>query len=172
MCIRHRSRPSEFHELGIGIELDLHQLLSLAIVFLFMGLVTLGSLFGNVSQYFEARGAAGESSASSLIQALRNGLIIGTTLGSRTEPFDLSSAGQAEAGATVVFIIYLLWLRIFNVRRAKATQEACITAADWTVEVRGIKKLKDATGQPLLRTAEDVALYVADAVQLLSLIHI
>ena len=45
------SRPSAFAQLGIGVELYFHQLFSLGIVFLLMGLINLSNLLTNLSYW-------------------------------------------------------------------------------------------------------------------------
>jgi hypothetical protein len=51
-----------------------------------------------------------------------------------------------EIGCTVIFVAYLAYLRWYNIKRSETQQEATFTAADFTLEVRGLSTLyTDAT---------------------------
>lgn len=47
-------RPSEFASLGIGVELYFHQLLSLAVLFVGIGLIQISNLLTNLSYWTES----------------------------------------------------------------------------------------------------------------------
>ena len=49
--------------------------------------------------------------------------------------FCYSHARALPWTATLIFVAYLIWLRRFNVQRARLSQELNATAADYTVEV-------------------------------------
>eukprot|EP00966_Prymnesium_polylepis_P012747 293005-Prymnesium_polylepis.1 len=83
---------------------------------------------------------------------------IGSTLGARSEPFDVNSQGWNQFATTLVFIVYLLWLHRFNNIRSKLIQETTVTAADYTLVVWG---LRDAG----LKTKKDVAIALSSVVQ-------
>ena len=57
------------------------------------------------------------------LMAAQHTLLIGTTLGARHVPFQLSHAGWTELGTTLVLCAYLVLLRAFNASRARAIQE-------------------------------------------------
>ena len=66
-------------------------------------------------------------------------------------PRATSQSANAELAGTIIFIAYLMWLRYFNVQRAKMSQEATTSAADYTVEVSSLEQL------PSSYTEDDVS---------------
>jgi hypothetical protein len=84
--------------------------------------------------------------------------LIGGTLGARIEQFDLSSHGWIQVATQMVFMLCLVWLHFFNTTRSRLIQETTITAADYTVKVRGLR----AAG---LQGKVDVAIAFASIVQ-------
>ena len=94
-------------------------------------------------------------------------VLLASTLGSRTTRFDLFQSANAELAGTLIFLVYLVWLRRYNVLRAKMSQEATTSAADYTVEVAGLASLPS-LGDPAKRAAGTST----DALLDLSLIHI
>lgn len=101
-----------FTHLGIGVDLYFAQLVSLAFAFMLMGFASLGSLLTNVAQHSESS----DASADTLY------LLVGTTLGARTEPFDLFQSANTELACTICFTAYLLWLHFFIISRARQSQ--------------------------------------------------
>ena len=70
---------------------------------------------------------------------------------SHLTPHATSQSANAELAGTIIFVAYLMWLRYFNVQRAKMSQEATTSAADYTVEVSSLEQL------PSSFTEDDVA---------------
>ena len=80
-----------------GVELYFSQLLSLALLFLLMGLICMGNLLTNTAQHISA-----PSSHPPLVH-----LLLRTTLGARRSEFDLLTCGFLELIASLVLIAYL-----------------------------------------------------------------
>ena len=89
--------------------------------------------------------------------------LVGSTLGAQSgKDANLSvfNGGMTSLAGTVIFTAYLLWLASNNARRAKATQESTISAADYAVAVSGLSSLPPEA----VRSEEDVADFFATEV--------
>ena len=109
--------------LGIGVELYFWQAKTLGIVLLIMGCCSAPNLHDN---WMAAEATPGQK-----------GVLQASTLGMRTEAFNLFPSAMLELLATLVFAVYLVWLRWWNAAKAAGNNKRFITSADFTVAVRG-----------------------------------
>ena len=157
------TRPSRFGVLGIGFELYSHQLYTLAWVFLLMGLISFSELIANLTagEFTSAEFAAATGDRANWgTSAWVEGWLIGTTVGTRAQPFDLKASGHTTLATTLFFLAYLVFLRFLNIGRARALFRARVESGDYTVEVRGLSSVS-----PPIKYADQVADVVARRVQ-------
>ena len=122
------SSIDDISALGIGVELYFWQARSLAIVFLLMGCCSLPNLWANYS------------ASSAYVGLERSGtpILVASTLGMRSQAFDLFSASSWELLSTLLFSGYLVWLRWWNSTKAANNNKRFVTSADYTVEVSNL----------------------------------
>ena len=138
---------SEGIGIGIGAELYFMQLITLGWVFLLMGLVSLGSMLNNYFVYFKLHSTALGSWEPNVtaVDVILQGLTIGANTGQRGTPFNLLQVGCSELVTTLVFLLYLIWLKQFNAERELALKKSALSAADYTIQVRGLHTLRPRT---------------------------
>ena len=121
------SSIDDLSALGIGVELYFWQARSLATVFLLMGCCSLPNLWANYS-------------ASAYVDMEQSGtpILVASTLGMRSQAFDLFSASSWELLSTLIFSGYLVWLRWWNSTKAANNNKRFVTSADYTVEVSNL----------------------------------
>lgn len=132
-------RPSRLSVLGVGSELYFHQLFSLGFIFLFMGLAANEQLILNLTspdftsaEFSAANGAPATWSWDVWVE----GWLIGSTVGTRQRKFDLRASGSTTLGSTIIFVVYLSFLRVFNSRRSRAIMETSLASGgDYAIEV-------------------------------------
>ncbi|KOO33359.1 hypothetical protein Ctob_008869, partial [Chrysochromulina tobinii] len=127
---------SEGIGIGIGAELYFMQLITLGWVFLLMGLVSLGSMLNNYFVYFKLHSTALGSWEPNVtaVDVILQGLTIGANTGQRGTPFNLLQVGCSELVTTLVFLLYLIWLKQFNAERELALKKSALSAADYTIQ--------------------------------------
>ena len=138
---------SEGIGIGIGAELYFMQLISIGWAFLLMGLISLGSMLNNYFVFFKLHSTASGSWEPNVtaVDVILQGLTIGANTGQRGTPFNLLQVGCSELVTTLVFLLYLIWLKQFNAERELALKKSSLSAADYTIQVRGLHTLRRRT---------------------------
>ncbi len=108
-----------------------------------MGLVSLGSLLNNYFVFFKLHSSAtGSWQNVTAVDVILQGLTIGANTGQHDTPFNLLQVGCSELVTTLVFLLYLAWLKQFNADRELAMNKSTLSAADYTIQVRGLHTLR------------------------------